>query len=50
MGIEAVKDSCLINNEGWICYSDKSLQGVDMAEEFYEKAWQGECESTTAQW
>ena len=40
MGVETAKDSHLVYDRGRIYCSDRSLQGADMVEGFYERAWQ----------
>jgi len=40
---------CLVDDRCRVCRSDRSLQGADMAEEFFEGAWEGAGGSVTAQ-
>jgi len=49
MGVKVVKDSRLVYDGGLICCSDRNLQGVNIAERFYERAWQGADDSIAAQ-
>jgi len=49
LGVEAAEDSSLVDDGDRVCHNNRSLQGADIAEEFFERARERARGSVTTQ-